>query len=170
MENLSVIIRFIVALLAQVLVCKHIILFTDDFTYGTILFYPIFILLLPLRYSKSLILILAFILGLSVDIFYDSPGVHASAAVFTAFVRPFFLKILEPDSGYAIQSIPSKHYYGIIWFMQYAAYILGVHILFYFSVEAFSFVFWKQIFLKSLVTFGLSYIIIVIHQMLVNSK
>jgi hypothetical protein len=31
-------------------------------------------------------------------------------------------------------------------------------------------VFWKQIFLKSLVTFGLSYIIIVIHQMLVNSK
>jgi len=170
MEQLSVAIRFLIALLAQVLVCKHIILFTDEFTYGTILFYPIFIILLPLRYSKSVILLLSFILGLSVDIFYDSPGVHASASVFTAFIRPFFLRILEPDSGYSIQSIPSKHYYGIIWFMQYAAYLLLAHLFFYFSVEAFSFVFFKQIVLKTLVTFGLSYMIIVIHQMLVNSK
>lgn len=170
MEQLSVIIRFVIALLVQVLVCKHIILFTDDFIYGTILFYPIFILLLPLRYSKAVILILAFILGLGVDMFYDSPGVHASASVFTAFIRPFFLKVLEPDSGYPIQSIPSKHYYGIVWFMQYAAYMLLAHTLFYFSMEAFSFVFWKEILLKTLVTFSLSYIIIVIHQMLVNSR
>jgi len=170
MEALSVVIRFIIAVAIQVLVFKQIILFTDDFTYGTILFYPLFILLLPLRYAKSLILVLAFLLGITVDIFYDSPGVHASASVFTAFIRPLFLKIMEPDSGYGIQIIPSKHYLGIVWFMQYAAYMLGAHILFYFSVEAFSFVFIKEIILKSLVTFGLSYIVIVIHQMLVNSK
>lgn len=170
MGNLSIIRRFVVLLLVQVLVCKQIILFTDDFTYGTILVYPLFIMLLPLRMSKSLLILLAFFMGIMVDIFYDSPGVHASASVFTAFIRPVFLKILEPDGGYPIQAIPSKHYFGIVWFIQYAAYMLGTHILFYFTVEAFTFVFWKEILIKSMVTFSLTYIVLVVHQMLFNSK
>ena len=170
MENIIIIIRFVIAVLIQVLVCKQIVFFTDDFIYGTVIFYPIFILLLPLRFSKSLILLLAFLAGITVDIFYDSLGVHAAASVVTAFVRPMVLKILEPDSGYSINSIPSKYYFGIVWFMQYAASLLAIHLLVYFSLEAFSFVFLKGILLKTLVTFGLSYIIIVIHQMLINSK
>lgn len=170
MDQLIIVLRFVIAVLIQVLVCKQIVFFTDDFIYGTIMFYPIFILLLPLRYSKSVILLLSFLIGITVDIFYDSLGVHAGASVVTAFLRPFILKVLEPDSGYSINAIPSKYYFGIIWFMQYAAYLLGIHLLVYFSLEAFSFVFLKEILLKSLVTFGLSYIILVVHQMLINSK
>ena len=170
MDQVIILIRFVIAVLIQVLVCKQIVLFTDDFIYGTVMFYPIFIMLLPLRYSKSVILLLSFLVGISVDIFYDSLGVHAGASVVTAFVRPLILKILEPDSGYSINAIPSKYYFGIIWFMQYAAFLLGIHLLVYFSLEAFSFVFWKEIILKTIVTFGLSYIILVIHQMLINSR
>lgn len=170
MDQVIILIRFVIAVLIQVLVCKQIVLFTDDFIHGTVMFYPIFIMLLPLRYSKSVILLLSFLVGISVDIFYDSLGVHAGASVVTAFVRPLILKILEPDSGYSINAIPSKYYFGIIWFMQYAAFLLGIHLLVYFSLEAFSFVFWKEIILKTIVTFGLSYIILVIHQMLINSR
>jgi hypothetical protein len=35
---------------------------------------------------------LSFILGLSIDIFGDSGGVHAAASVMIAYVRPLFLK------------------------------------------------------------------------------
>jgi hypothetical protein len=45
-------------------------------------------------------LITAFLLGITVDMFVDTPGVHTSASVFMAFVRPFVLRILAPRDGY----------------------------------------------------------------------
>ena len=38
----------------------------------------------------------AFALGLSVDMFADTPGMNASASVLLAFVRPFFLRLFMP--------------------------------------------------------------------------
>ncbi|MGK0386575.1 MAG: hypothetical protein ACI849_001193, partial [Patiriisocius sp.] len=54
--------------------------------------YLIFILLFPFDGSKTLLIFLSFLLGLSIDFFSDSGGVHAAASVFIGFIRPTLLK------------------------------------------------------------------------------
>jgi len=84
----SNIFKFIVLLLVQVTICSRINLLG----YINPFIYIIFILMYPIKNNRLLFLLLAFNLGLLVDMFLDSGGVHAGASVFLAFVRPIFLK------------------------------------------------------------------------------
>jgi len=102
-------------------------------------FYVIFILLLPFETPKWLLIILAFMLGLSVDLFNGTPGMHASASVFMAFMRPFTLKNFSPREGYESGTFPRVYYYGIRWFAKYTIIMILSHQLFLFLVESFHF-------------------------------
>ncbi len=90
MNSLAInsILRFSLLLLTQVLIFSHI-----DFM-GTINPYPyiLFILLFPVNNNRTLFIFFSFLLGLCVDIFSDSGGVHAAASVTIAFIRPAVLK------------------------------------------------------------------------------
>ncbi len=81
-------IRFILLLLAQVVICNNI----NFFGYINPYIYIIFILLFPIRDTRLTLLIVSFLLGLSIDIFSDSGGVHAAASVCLAYARPVLLK------------------------------------------------------------------------------
>ncbi|MCR8668884.1 rod shape-determining protein MreD [Aestuariibaculum sp. M13] len=80
--------RFIVLVLVQVLICNHI-----NFL-GYINPYPyiLFILLFPVKNNRLLIIFLSFLIGLAIDLFQDSGGIHAAASVFIAYARPLILK------------------------------------------------------------------------------
>jgi hypothetical protein len=80
--------RFIILVLLQVVLLNHI----NFLGYINPYIYIIFILLFPLNGSKSLLIFLSFLLGLSVDFFGDSGGVHAAACVFSGYIRPLLLK------------------------------------------------------------------------------
>ena len=54
--------------------------------------YILFILLYPINNNRALFIFLSFLLGLSIDLFLDSGGVHAAACVTIAYIRPIFLK------------------------------------------------------------------------------
>ena len=54
--------------------------------------YILFIILYPANNNRTLFIFLSFILGLMVDIFSNSGGVHAAACVTIAFIRPAVLK------------------------------------------------------------------------------
>ncbi|WP_179351599.1 rod shape-determining protein MreD [Winogradskyella vidalii] len=82
------IVRFIVLLLAQVILCNHI----NFLGYINPYIYIIFIFLFPVRDERLVFLLLSFTLGMMVDLFSDSGGVHAAAAVSLAYVRPILLK------------------------------------------------------------------------------
>jgi len=86
--NIHIIIRFVVLILAQALLFNHI-----NFM-GSINPYPyvLFILLFPAKNNRLLFIIISFFLGLFVDLFSDSGGVHAAASVFLAFIRPPVLR------------------------------------------------------------------------------
>ena len=56
--------------------------------------YILFIMLLPLKAPRYAILIGAFLLGLSVDIFSNTLGIHAFASVFIAYVRPVIIRVI----------------------------------------------------------------------------
>jgi cell shape-determining protein MreD len=54
--------------------------------------YILFIILYPANNNRTLFIFLSFILGLMVDIFSNSGGIHAAACVTIAFIRPSVLK------------------------------------------------------------------------------
>jgi hypothetical protein len=164
------IIRFVALSLVQGLILQNIGAGLEDFPYVNILIYPLFIILLPLRTPQVLVIFLGFLIGISIDSFYLTPGVHSSAAIFTAFVRSFILKIMEPRAGYNVNYSPTAFRMGRGWFNQYAAALLLIHLFFYFSVEAFSFVFIGDILLKTLVGFALSMLAVIFYQVLFNPQ
>ncbi|WP_179022341.1 rod shape-determining protein MreD [Winogradskyella forsetii] len=82
------IVRFVLLLLAQVMICNHI----DLFGYINPYIYIIFIFLFPIREERLVLLLVSFLLGMLVDMFSDSGGVHAAAAVCLAYARPILLK------------------------------------------------------------------------------
>ena len=80
--------RFILLVLLQVLLFNNI----NFLGYINPYIYLIFIALFPVKNNRAVIIILSFLIGLSVDIFSDTGGIHAAACVFVAYVRPLILK------------------------------------------------------------------------------
>ncbi len=163
-------VRFVGLLLLQALILKRVSVGWEGYLYINILLYPLFILLLPFRTSTPMVILLAFAMGLSVDLFYNSPGVHASASVFTGFFRGFILSQMEPRGGYNMNFSPTKERMGINWFLRYAMLLMVGHIFFYFSVEVFTYVYIIDVLLKTFFSFILSMIFIIIVMFLFNPQ
>ena len=81
-------VRFFILMLLQVIVLNHINLLGYVNPYA----YVIFILLFPFDGNKTLLILLSFLLGLCIELFSDSGGVHAAACVLIGFLRPILLK------------------------------------------------------------------------------
>lgn len=160
--------RFIGLVVLQGLVFQNVGAGWENFPYLNIILFPLFILLLPMRTPKASVILLGFLIGIFVDIFYNSMGLHASAAVFTAFARPYVLNILEPRGGYNVNYSPTAYRMGLGWFLRYASILMFSHLFFYFSVEAFTFVYFVDILIKTIVSFIVSMIFILIYQLILN--
>lgn len=101
--------------------------------------YVLFILLLPFETHNSVLLIMGFLVGLSVDMFSNTMGIHASASVFMAFCRPYVLKLVEPRDGYETETRPTIKSLGLRWFLVYASFLIFAHHIFLFFIEVFRF-------------------------------
>lgn|SRR5690554_537181 len=91
MNNITILntVRFLVLVFFQVTVFNNI----QFLGYVTPYPYILFILLYPLTTNRNLFLILSFSLGLIIDIFNNSGGVHTTACITLAFVREHLLKM-----------------------------------------------------------------------------
>ena len=129
------IIRFIILILLQVTVFNNIQLsgFINPYLY------ILFILLLPFETPPWLLLVLSFFMGLSIDIFSNTIGIHASACVFMAFLRPFVLNYISVRDNYESNIEQSLYVYGFSWFLKYSLILILVHHSFLFIVEVSSF-------------------------------
>lgn len=78
---------FILTTLAQVLIFGQIHLFG----YATAYIYIIFLLKLPRHTTRNELMLWAFIMGLLVDIFGNTPGINSAAATLMAFMRGYIL-------------------------------------------------------------------------------
>jgi rod shape-determining protein MreD len=127
------IIRFIVVVLFQVLVMDNVMINGYMVPY----IYLLFILLLPFETPRWLQLLAGFMLGLGIDIFEHTPGIHTAATVLAAFVRPYLLELLAPRDGYEPDTFPRIHYYGFVWFLKYTLILVVVHHFALFYLEVF---------------------------------
>jgi hypothetical protein len=164
--NASIIIKIafwgILYLLVQVLVMKGINLGWDEKVYMQVFFYPIFLLTLPFKIPQYAILLVGFSLGLSLDFFYDSPGVHSFACVLLSYSRKWVTILLEPRGGYAVNASPTYDSMGASWFLSYTALLLFLHIFSYFCIEIFTFAYLGTILVKTVFSFLLSFVIIIL--------
>ena len=151
--------HFILLILLQVLIVRNIHL--GSFV---VLFpYILFILLLPFETHKLLVLIISFSIGLVIDMFYDTAGMHASVCTLIGFLRPYIFKILSPREGYEPELIPNVHSMGSTWFITYSAIMIFIHHLVFFYLEIFRFNEFSTTFLRvilsSIGTFCFVYVV-----------
>lgn len=154
------IVRFFVVILLQVLIFDNV----EINGYLNPYFYVIFILLLPFETSKWVLLLSAFLLGLTLDIFSMTPGMQASACVFMAFLRPFVLQGFSPRDGYDAGTYPRVSFYGLIWFAKYTFILVFAHHAFLFTVEVFRFSELGHILLRTILSSLLTTVLILISQ------
>jgi hypothetical protein len=166
---LNNIVRFIIILLLQVLVLKGINLNVGNFQYFHVLVYPILIILLPFSLARPYILLIAFGAGIFVDMFYDSLGVHASACLFIAYLRPYILGLIEPRGGYTFD-VGGLGNTEIAWFAGYSTLMMMIFFLIYFSLEAFSYVYFIRIVLSTFFSFIISILFIFVYQIVFRTK
>jgi len=163
---LTNIFRFIFLIFLQVVIFKQIVIGDGYWLSFHFYVYPLFLLLLPLNTPRSLVVLLGFLTGLTVDFFYDTLGVHTAAATFTGFVRPTVINWLSPKGGYNINFSPTRARMGFPWFTRYMSILLFLHLFFYFSVEFFTFAYLGEIMKNSISSFIASGMVILIHQII----
>ena len=129
------ILRFIALVFIQVFLLKNITLYN----FSTPYLYILFILLLPFETPNLLLFALAFILGLTIDAFYDTPGLHTAACVLLALVRILFISITVQKDGFDNEPEPTLSMMGFRWFFTYAVVLTLVHHFFLFNLEVFRF-------------------------------
>ncbi|WP_242202662.1 rod shape-determining protein MreD [Aestuariivivens insulae] len=125
-------IRFILLAITQALIFNHI-----NFL-GYINPYPylLFILFYPVKNNRMLFIFLSFLLGLTVDMFLDSGGIHAAASVLVAYARPIFLKSTF-GTIYEYQTIKFNNVeFGSK--LTYIAFLTTIHHIVLFTLETFS--------------------------------
>jgi cell shape-determining protein MreD len=99
--------------------------------------YIMFIMSLPFNTSRWLVLILSFILGLTIDMFSDSAGIHAAACTFIGYSRSYVLLLIKPRDDYDETKSPSVKDMGFAWFITYASILTVLHHFVYFYLEVF---------------------------------
>ena len=127
--------RFILYAGVHVLLISRLVLFD----LGWCFLYLGFLLFLPLATPIVVQLLLAFAMGLTMDIFSDTGGLHAAAAVLVGFVRPWVLRLLTPRDGYDSADAVNVHQMGWQWFGVYLSLLVLIHHTAFFLLELGSF-------------------------------
>jgi hypothetical protein len=158
-EVIKNIIRFVLMALLQVLIIQNINLTS----YIILLPYVMVIIMLPFETNRLVVMLSSFLLGVCVDYFYDSSGLHASACTVLGFTRYYVLKYIAPRDGYDVGVTPTVEDMGVEWFLRYAGTLVIIHhfCLFYLEIFRFSEFFqtFARVLLSSIGTFGLIYLI-----------
>lgn len=132
--------------------------------------YVLFIIGLPFETPKWLLLVSAFIMGITVDMFDDTAGMHAAACVFIAYIRPTVLKLFSPRDGYEFGTQPSIQYLGVPWFLSYSTILIVLHHLVLFYIEVFRFSEFFSTFLRVIISSAFTVLLVVISQYLFHRK
>lgn len=157
--------RFLFLLLLQVLVMNNVGLYNMVNPYV----YVLFILLLPLETPLYLLLTLSFLMGLGIDSFSNTGGIHAAACTLMAFIRPLVLLIITPRGGYEHQPVPNLKNMGIQWFITYSTVLVLVHHLVLFQIEIFRLNEFPITFLRSILSAIFTLLLILISQYLTGT-
>lgn len=162
------IIRFILFILVQVFVLNqvpplhHLI---NPYIYF------LFIIWLPFKTGRKTLLFLALAIGLALDYFTKTPGLHAASCVLIAYLRPFLINILITQEGVeANYEEPSIKSMGFASYFVYVSVLTFIHHAFLFLLEALQFAGVLYFIGKTLFSVAISLFLILITELLFARK
>jgi rod shape-determining protein MreD len=134
-------------------------------------FYFIFILWLPFKTRRWVILLIGFLLGFAVDMFYKTPGLHAAASVLIAYLRPFVINLLFPKEATEWgNEEPNRLSMGALPFTTYVILLTILHNLYLIFLEWMQFGSFFYFLGKLIATSLVSLLLILISELLVNRR
>lgn len=153
----ELVLNFTFLLLLQLPLIHRITLFGKAFGF----FYVGFLFMLPVNLSRSYLMIIGFASGLMVDVFSNTPGIHAAACVFVLFIRNIWLAVMSDDW----KEIGNLNINTLKW-VGFALFVLPltfIHHFIVFTIENGGFLFFgdllTRIFLSTLFSFSIILII-----------
>ncbi|NOR75683.1 MAG: rod shape-determining protein MreD [Draconibacterium sp.] len=153
---------FIGLVLIQVLVLNHVQFsgFVNPYIY------ILFVLLLPLSSPRYVVLILAFLLGVTIDIFSNSLGIHAFASVFAAYLRPLVISLISSRQE-DMSDYPGLMQNKIRWFLSYITIMVILHHTVLFFIEVFTFSNFVLTLFRTFLSSVFSIFVIILSQLIV---
>jgi hypothetical protein len=133
--------------------------------------YPLVLLLLPVNIHHGLLMFIGFITGLTMDMFSNTPGVHASACLLIAYMRPFVLNLfLQQQLKELGATVPSLFKLGFNSFMLYCMIMIFTHHFYFYLLQFWSFKSILIILYKTILSGVLSVMLILLSQLLFAKK
>ena len=133
-KPLNMVTLFIILLFLQVFVLNNILFLDSINPY----LYIVFVFLYPLKTNRIPFLFYSFLLGLLVDFFSDSCGIHAFSILYIAYIRLFFIRIYfrKVATDFAFFKLKSESFGKVF---NYVVTLTVIHHLIYFTFANFSF-------------------------------
>ena len=120
--------------------------------------YIYFIIALPIHVNRILLVFIGFVLGLVIDVFSNTWGIHAMATTLIAFLRPYIFRVVSTQEELD-KVMPRFRTMGANY-VKYIVLMVFIHHLFLFLLEAFSFQYFWIVFVKTLVSSLITIILI----------
>jgi len=129
----KIVVYFLFYVAIQVLILNNIHLFRI----ATPLLYLYVIVKMPINITRSPAIIISFILGIVLDIFSNTLGMHAAACVLAGMFRaPIMYSFSEKEL--LEETSPSYRTLGVSAFMKYVFVLVAIHHITLFSIESIS--------------------------------
>lgn len=142
---ISYIFLFVILVLIQVLLMNHIVLFHS----AVCILFIYFLIKLPINLAPNILLTLGFILGLSVDILSDTPGLNALCCTILASLKKPVFYAYEQHDDQKRNISPSIGTMGFLNFSKYIFSLSAIYCILAFFVEFVNFTEVEQILIKA---------------------
>lgn len=153
---ISYILLFVILVLIQVLLLNHIVLFNC----AVCLIFIYFLIKLPINLSQNILLTLGFILGLSVDILSDTPGLNALCCTILASLKKSVFYAYEQHDDQKRNVSPSIGTMGFLNFSKFVFSLSAIYCLLAFFVEFVNFTDIVQILIKAGASTAFTFLVI----------
>ncbi|MBR1446633.1 MAG: rod shape-determining protein MreD [Alloprevotella sp.] len=151
----------------QAVVFNHV----HFFGYATPMPYVYLLLILPSTTPRWAFLLIGFLLGLTCDLFTNTPGMAAAATTALAFVLPPMLRLFVPrdfdEDAMLLPSVSTMEWWP---FMRYALFAVLLHHALFFILESFTFFRPLSLLLDTLGSTLLTLLLIAIFEALGSAK
>jgi hypothetical protein len=158
--------RFVIFVLIQALVFNQL-----EIGFGIqIMIYPLFLLLLPFETGVIALLLVAFLMGFCIDSISNTYGLHTSALLMMAYMRPIIFKIFSPREGYDQLKEASIFEMGQRWFISVFGLLILLHHFWFYMMEMFKMNELLFVLQKTILSVPLSFIFCIFLQVIFVNK
>jgi cell shape-determining protein MreD len=161
-------IRFVLFLLIQIIILNEV---PPLHQFITPYLYFTFLLWLPFGTNRLTLTILGFALGYSLDVFTNTPGLHAAAATLVGYVRPTVLNLLlAQETSEEVNKEPSVGTMGWGPFLIYVFLLTFVHHFYLVLLEWLQFGNFTYFIGKVIATSLMSVLLILLVELVMNRR